>query len=157
MSNSSKIVIFDIDGTLANAQHRIHHVKPPEGQKKDWSSFFREAEDDEPFTHIVNLTKMYTTAGYRVCLCTGRPANYRSDTMDWLEKVGAKYEDLIMRLTTERGPDYVVKGASFLEFLKVNSLSLSQVEAVYEDRIQVAEMWRKMGIPVLLVGDEWRP
>lgn len=159
MSNSSKqkIVVFDIDGTLADTSNRIHHVKPKEGEKKNWSAFFKEAENDAPIHYVINLTYLYHQAGYSIVLCTGRPANLRHDTQTWLTKHGVIYSDLLMRLTTDRGPDYEVKGKTLLEFLKANKLELSQVEAVYEDRIPVAEMWRKMGLNVFLCGEEWRP
>ena len=149
--------MFDIDGTISCTDNRIHHVKPREGEKKNWSAFFKEAEHDAPIQHVINLTNLYANAEYRIVLCTGRPANLRSDTVTWLKKNGVWYQDLLMRLTTDRGPDYEVKGVTLLEFLKQNNLELSQIEAVYEDRIPVAEMWRKMGLNVFLCGDEWRP
>lgn len=158
MSNLSKykLVVFDIDGTLADTSKRIHYVKPEVGEKKNWPAFFKEAENDDLIPHVANLTHFYDDAGYRVILCTGRPANLRSDTVHWLDHHGVRWHSLLMRLTTDRGPDYEVKGATLQEFLTSNDLELSQVEAVYEDRLPVAEMWRKMGLNVFLVGDEWR-
>jgi len=47
MSETAKdVVIVDIDGTLADVQHRIHHIKGP--GKKNWIKFFRGAPDDQP-------------------------------------------------------------------------------------------------------------
>ena len=34
-----RAVICDIDGTLADVQHRLHHL---EGDPKDWDGFFAE-------------------------------------------------------------------------------------------------------------------
>lgn len=37
MSNKPDCIIFDIDGTLANIDHRLHHL---EGFNPNWKSFF---------------------------------------------------------------------------------------------------------------------
>ena len=149
-------MVFDIDGTLANADHRLHHVKPAEGNKKNWGAFFAEAEKDEPYTHVANLTHMYRAAGYFVLLCTGRPANLRQATISWLDKHDIQWDTLLMRLTSERGPDYEVKKNTLIEFMKQRGYNLNQIEAVYEDKLTVAESFRKLGLPVFLCGDNWR-
>ena len=41
----TKAVIFDIDGTLADCSHRLHHVT---GDKRDWNKFFAEMSEDPP-------------------------------------------------------------------------------------------------------------
>ena len=157
MSNSVKpIVVFDIDGTLADTTHRLYHLKPPEGQKKNWPAFFAEAKHDKPIRHISNLNRMYYEAGYEIILCTGRPANLRNDTRDWLEKNDIMYGTLLMRLTNDRGADSEVKPRILAEYLAKIHCSLKDVEVMYEDRLHVAEAFRKIGVPVLIVGDEWR-
>lgn len=35
----TKAIIVDIDGTIANITHRLHHVKQPNG-KKNFDAFF---------------------------------------------------------------------------------------------------------------------
>ena len=150
-----KIVVFDIDGTIANTDHRVHHVKTD--GKKNWGAFFSEAKYDKPHSHIVRLTQLYMNAGYLVVLCTGRPANLREDTEKWLKDNDVSYDLVLMRLTTDRGPDFLAKKDALTSFLMNSDYPIEQVEAIYEDRIPVAEMWRQMGIPVLLCGDEWRP
>lgn len=153
MSNSSKIVIFDIDGTLADTSKRIHYMK---AEKKNWTAFYAEAKHDDPHKHVVNLTKMYLNAGYHIILLTGRPANLKQDTLNWLNKEGVLFHVLLMRLIGDHGKDNVVKRETLISYLVNNNLHISQIEAVYEDRIHVAETWREMGLSVFLVGDEWR-
>jgi len=155
MSNS-KIVIFDIDGTLANSDHRVHHVRKEKGEKKNWSAFFAEAKNDKPHKHVVTLNHFYAENGYTVVLCTGRPANLRMDTREWLGKHGVVYNHLLMRLTNDRSPDYESKKQILLEFLAKNEYTLDQVEVVFEDKLAVCEAWRDLGLNVLIAGDEWR-
>ena len=48
-------IIFDIDGTLLNIQHRVHflHKTPP-----DWESFNGEMSKDSAILEMVKLLKM---------------------------------------------------------------------------------------------------
>ena len=154
MSNLSKIVIFDIDGTLSDATHRLHHLYPAEGEKKNWSAFFAKAKEDKPIVPIINLNYMYHKNGYHIILCTGRPANTRNDTIDWLNKHSIKYDVLLMRLTADRGPDYEVKPKTLLEYLEGIGKAFSDIEIIFEDRLRVCQAWKKLGIPVAVVGEE---
>ena len=66
-------MIFDIDGTLADATHRLHHVT---GGRRDWDAFFAEMADDVPVKPIcdllVELIKRNT-----IVICSGRPERSR--------------------------------------------------------------------------------
>ena len=48
-------IIFDIDGTLLNIQHRVHHLHktPP-----DWKSFNSSMGGDRPIPEMVELLHM---------------------------------------------------------------------------------------------------
>lgn len=146
--------IFDIDGTLANTDHRIHHIKPAEGQKKSWSKFFSEAKHDEPYEHVArlhHLIREYTGRQDAVIMLTARPENLKSSTRTWLLDKGLSWDELFMRPVDERKPDYEVKRDIYRNHIKDHY----QVIAAFEDRLQVAKMWREEGVPVLLCGDEW--
>lgn len=157
-NKKKRVVIFDIDGTLSDASKRLHHLHPTEpGQKKNWKAFFDGIKDDAPIPHIIALNNMYWDSGYTVVLLTGRPTNLRVDTLEWLIKHGVKTEALLMRLTNDRGKDSDVKPRVLLEWLQDNDFTLDDVEAIYEDRVHVAEAFRELGLNVLLVGAEWEP
>lgn len=40
-------IVFDIDGTLANASHRMPYITNP-NEPKNWDAFFDGVVDDEP-------------------------------------------------------------------------------------------------------------
>jgi phosphoglycolate phosphatase-like HAD superfamily hydrolase len=50
-----RAAIFDIDGTLADATHRLHHVT---GSNRNWDAFFQEAAHDTPHIAICELFEM---------------------------------------------------------------------------------------------------
>ena len=46
----SNIILCDIDGTVANNEHRQHYLK----NQKDWKSFFDEMVNDIPIHDVIN-------------------------------------------------------------------------------------------------------
>lgn len=148
------IAIFDIDGTLADTGHRMHHIKPESGKKKNWGAFFANAKHDNVFEHVLMLNQLLFQCGAETYLITGRPDNLREDTLKWLKDKGVCFHRLYMRPSSVTKPDYEVKKDIFNEHLASRK---DEILFVFEDRIPVAQMWRELGLPVLLCGDEWIP
>jgi len=137
-------VIVDIDGTLANNDHRRHFVERDVG-KKDWKSFNAFMHNDVPNNHVV---KVMASLGMVVVLATGRGEENRSVTEAWLAKWAIHYDALYMRPAKDYRSDVVVK-RDLLDQIKgdgfVPYLSL-------DDRDSVVAMWRGEGIPCFQVA-----
>lgn len=77
----SRLVLCDIDGVLANISHRLHYLK-----RKDYDSFYSEAElaDDTP--NPLGLTLLYSLAlsTTHVVFITGRPERTMKPTLKFL-------------------------------------------------------------------------
>jgi len=68
-----KAVIFDLDGTLADCSHRVHHVRHG---KRDWNAFYAGIPDDPCVTEIRDL--LYSLSqDNAVLLVSDRPEDYR--------------------------------------------------------------------------------
>jgi len=141
-------VICDIDGTLADVEHRRHFVQ---GKKKDFTAFYDAMGDDTPMIPIIGLVNMYMLNSWPVLLCTGRPERYREITEKWLDTIGLlRYEALYMRREDEEyTPDYQVK----LVMLKQIRDEGYHPEIAIDDRNQVVEMWRSEGLTCLQVAE----
>jgi hypothetical protein len=137
------VVVFDLDGTLADCSHRLHHIK---GETKDWDAFYASVIDDTPIPEMVKLYKSLHVLN-KIVICTGRSDVCRDDTVDWLWANGLQCDGLFMRKANDRRPDYVVK----LDLLKQMRISGFDPYMVFEDRYQVVEMWRNAGIRCLQV------
>lgn len=149
------IWIFDIDGTLANCDHRLHHVKKPSGEKKNWPAFFKAIPEDTVIHSVREIYNTLVNAGSEVYLCTGRPETYRESTEKWLEdNFISGFKALIMRPVNDSRPDFAAKKDALLK--ELGHGKIGSVSGIFEDRLQVCEAWREMGIPVFVVGDEWR-
>lgn len=140
-----KTAIFDIDGTLANIEHRTHYVR---NGNHDWDKFYSEIEFDAPRPEVIRLSQWYWDNGYHVILCSGRPEHTREATVKWLHENNVVYEELHMRLDNDYRADYIVK-KEMLDYIVSQGFD---IEAVYDDRQQVVDMWRENDIPVFQVA-----
>jgi phosphoglycolate phosphatase-like HAD superfamily hydrolase len=131
-----EIVIFDIDGTLADISAREHHVKK---RPKNWKGFFEGMSGDVPIVPILNLCNTLYEAGFEIILFTGRPEDYRKDTEEWLDKHKVKYHSLFMRGSRDMRDDTIVK-KEMLEHINKKKIAF-----IVEDRNRVVQMWRDEG------------
>lgn len=141
-----RIIVFDVDGTLANADHRRHHL---EG-KKNWKAFEEEAPHDPPHDEIVYLLWLLGSDSKNVIIIvTARGIHQKEQTMEWLTKQNIKYDALYMR---EEEKDYSPDDQFKEKVLKrIEHHYGAKPFIVFEDRNKVVDMWRRNGIKCLQV------
>jgi hypothetical protein len=137
---AEEIVIFDIDGTLADVSERLPHIKK---KPKDWDAFFRGIPQDKAIRSMVRLCNILYAYGLKILLCTGRREKDREETVKWLAQQGVNYHELILRPDGDRRSDVIVKR----EMLA--GIDRSKILFVVEDRSGVVEMWRSEGLVCL--------
>jgi phosphoglycolate phosphatase-like HAD superfamily hydrolase len=135
-----EIAVFDIDGTLADVSARLHHIR---NKPKNWKAFFAAMSEDKAVHAIVRLSNIIYDAGVRVVLCSGRPEEYRRQTVEWLARAGVRYDELRLRRTGDRRTDTIAKREM------LDGLDRARILFVVEDRASVVEMWRKLGLVCL--------
>ena len=137
---AEEIVIFDIDGTLADVSWRRHHLhKKP----KDWESFHKGIPQDKAIPSMVRLCNILHASGINILLCSGRSEQYRPETVEWLAQQGVNYHELILRRDNDKRSDVIIKR----EMLA--GLDRASILFVVEDRSGVVEMWRSEGLVCL--------
>lgn len=134
-----KAAIFDIDGTLADCRHRLHHVV---GAKRDWPSFFGEMDKDSIIEPLRDLALTLSAGDYAVVLCSGRPETYRAVTEAWLDRHDVPRCALYMRPENDTRPDHIVKSQILDGILKDGF----EIAFVIDDRQSVVDMWRDRGL-----------
>lgn len=137
---TDEIVIFDIDGTLADVSERIHHVRK---KPKNWPAFFRGMAQDKAIQSMVRLCNILYDAGIQIILCSGRSEEHRDETVRWMAQQGVRYNELILRENSDRRSDTDVKREMLAQIDK------SKILFVVEDRSRVVEMWRSEGLVCL--------
>lgn len=145
----AQIVIMDIDGTLANADHRVHLIRGHEGDVEkapDWPAFLAAAINDPPNPEIVTLSNAMAEHAL-IFVVTGRNENTRDSTIAWLEKHRIHFDRLYMRGENDRRPDTAVKA----DILSVIQGEGFKILFAVEDRKSVTAMWRANDIRCLQV------
>lgn len=146
---SPKAFIFDIDGTLADHHHRLHHIMKPD---KDWKSFKAECINDPIIEPMAQIFESILYGHIRPIFVTGRSEDQREDTLRWFRRNLHAYipdDVLFMRKDGDYRPDIVVKKELFLTTIQEQF----EVIAVFEDRARVVEMWRSLGLTCLQVSE----
>lgn len=141
------LYIFDLDGTLADATHRLHFIT---AGKKDWDSFFLAAEHDAPIQSTISTLKALRSGGAEIWIWTGRSAVVERSTEIWLAKHGIVQwgcfrapEALMMRPEGDHRPDTDLK---FGWLADLEPPERKRLTAVFEDRSSVVQMWRDAGV-----------
>ena len=137
---ADEIVIFDIDGTLADVSERIHRLKK---KPKNWDAFFQGMAQDNAIRSMARLCNILYDSGIQIILCSGRNEGYRAETVKWLAEQGVHYHELLLRKEKDRRSDAVVKREMLV------TIDKSKVLFVVEDRSRVVEMWRSEGLVCL--------
>jgi uncharacterized HAD superfamily protein len=133
------VVIVDMDGTIADVNHRLHHISGD--GKKNWKRFFQGMDRDTPIDDVIQQVRELAEE-HKIVILTGRPEHYRGVSERWLEKHEVPYEVLFMRPSGDHRPDYVVKQEI------VEEIGPEKIALAIDDREPVCEMFRKLGIEV---------
>ena len=104
------MIIFDLDGTLADCDHRRHLVEKghPINEKKrlgeislnksppidhnyrpwkpDWKSFYEACDQDKPISYTLEILINCVLSGRKVEIWSGRCESVREKTMLWIQK-----------------------------------------------------------------------
>jgi len=87
------IVVFDIDGVVADVRHRVHFV---EQRPQDWGRFFAGAAKD-PLSEVGADWARKAAAEHDLVWLTGRPEWLRPVTARWLDQHDLPAGPLLMR------------------------------------------------------------
>ena len=143
-----KIVIFDLDGTLALIDKR-RDISTDDKGKMDWSKFFdpNNIQLDDPNTPVIQMTKLLSS-DYRIWILSGRSDATQQATIDWLAKYDVHYDHLVMR-----PQNHLYMPDNQLKQIWLDSIGKDNVAMVFDDRQQVVDMWRQNGLTTFQVAD----
>lgn len=99
------VAVVDIDGVLANVEHRLHHL---DRRPKDWARFFAAMGDDQPYAEGIELVTLLAHE-HEVQYLSGRPERTRAVTQAWLAAHGAPRGTVTLRPDDDRRPARMFK------------------------------------------------
>lgn len=140
-----KAFLVDIDGTLA-------HMRDYRGPF-DWAKVGLDDVDETIASIVDGLALGFAEADdpYYVIVMSGRDESCRDETKMWLDKHNIYYEYLFMRPQGDMRPDNLIKAELFDTHVRDNF----DVQFVLDDRQQVVDMWRRMGLTCLQVAESF--
>jgi len=141
------IYIFDLDDTLADVKHRLHHI---EKEPQDWESFFGDCPDDAPIFNVITVARALAAAGNLIYIMTGRSAEVRMQTLAWMDKFQIPYQQPVyMRPIGDTRDDVAIKAEMLKHFLTKHKKE--EIAGVFDNRPDIIEMFKQAGLQVFLV------
>ena len=131
------IILCDIDGTVANNDHRQHFL---EG-KKDWDGFFSELINDLPIHSIIEMVNKEHNNGKEIIFLTGRPERYRYSTTLWLKEYFNFELKILMRKDNDQNNKLIVKKEIFEE-----NFLLNEIDYIIDNDRDLLDMWSGLNI-----------
>ena len=131
-TNLQNAVIFDVDGTLAHMNGRGPF---------EWMRVKEDLVDEV----VAQMARDCYNLGYVVLIVSGRDGVCRDLTIEWLNENKIPFNKVFTRKPNDMRKDSIIKEEIFFEdiFGKWN------VRYVVDDRNQVVETWRKIGLKCL--------
>ncbi|OIQ20633.1 MAG: hypothetical protein BM556_01470 [Bacteriovorax sp. MedPE-SWde] len=142
MSQKKSAIIIDLDGTLTNCDHRVHHLN---GEIKDWDSFYGGLGEDDLHDWCKELMCAMSQRGHELIIVTGREEKYKEETKSWLERHDISYSYLYMRNLDDHRSDSVIKSEVYNNYI----VEQYNILFVLDDRKSVVKMWRDLGLVCL--------
>lgn len=141
-------VIFDIDGTLAHKGNRSAY---------DWKRVGEDTADEnikrlnsifDWYSYsVANLNGTDENDDVKIFIFTGRDGVCLEETKQWLLANDIMYDDIFIRPAGNMEKDSVIKKRMYEEHIK----DKYNVVAIFDDRLQVCQMWRSLGLTVCQV------
>ena len=139
-------VIFDVDGTIADCEHRRHFVE----NNNDWKSFKEQTVNDTPVQWVCDIAKRFIAQGDDVAFFSARNETEREITEQQIsEWIGDGHKGLFLRENDSYDPDEVFKANLADKFEEIGG----KIDLVFDDRNKVVDMWRARGPTVGQVAD----
>jgi FMN phosphatase YigB (HAD superfamily) len=142
------LYIFDLDGTLADASHRqpiLDHTDDPER----WNKFYDACDKDSPIHPVIDVLIALQNSRAEIWIFSGRSDRVRSLTAVWLGALGIGYDYLQMRGEYDYTVDHELKESWLKSMLDIDR---QRLVAVFDDRQQVVDMWRRNGVTCFQVA-----
>lgn len=146
-----KIVIFDLDGTLARIDKR-RKLSTKENGKLHWGKFFdpKNIDLDEPNIPVIEAAKAHGAMGCKIIIFSGRSADTKEATIDWLNKHQVPFSEIHMRPSSDYRKDDILKAEMFEKVIGLENKD--SVLCIYDDRDQVVNKWRELGLTCFQVA-----
>ena len=130
-------IIVDVDGTLA--------LKSPNRSIYEYAKVY----EDSLNIPVYKAVTSFAGTDCAIIIMSGRDDDCKDVTVEWLMSKNVPFKEIYMRSTGDKRSDDIVKRELFENNLRGRFF----VEAVFDDRQKVVDMWRSLGLTTFQVAD----
>jgi len=158
-------IIVDVDGTLADMRgirgpfewDKVHLDRPHQDVielirdlTKVGDDLWNDADDDDynRCPHGCSPAPIGWDRKYKIIITTGRDGVCEEATRQWLKDNGVHFDDFYIRKAGDFRKDNIIKSEIYMDHIRPKY----DVKFVIDDRDQVVEMWRSLGLRCLQVA-----
>lgn len=139
------MVIFDIDGVLADTKQREKILKGKKNSEINWDRFFQDAIYDLTIPSGILVAKSIINylPQTEILFLTSRPEKIREQTLNWLSEhleINKENIDLTMR------PDSYFEASVLFKEKVGRDIGFKNIDLVFEDDSYIVRMWRKHNV-----------
>ena len=154
MKIEKDVVIFDLDGTLADIEAR--RKLATETGKMDWDVFFdpTNIKLDVPNHPVIEMAKILHQQGKTIVIFSGRSKATKDATAKWLEDNEVPFNVMKMRPTGhpwQYMPDDKLKKHWLDDIFPGDQKD--RILCIFDDRDKVVNMWRENGLTCFQVAE----
>ena len=148
------VVIFDLDGTLADIEAR-RLLSTKENGKIDWDTFFDpdNISLDLPNESVIEMARVLDAQGFTIVIFSGRSKATKDATAAWLDKHNVPFNIMKMRPT---GHPWAFMSDDKLKKSWLDDIfpgdKKDRILCVFDDRTKVVNMWRESGLSCFQVA-----
>lgn len=141
------IYVFDIDGTIANNEHRSHLLPSSDLHlTSSWSDYNRACSGDSPIIPMINMMNALAELS-PVYIMTSRSDEVECMTLEWLQCNDIEYDGIYMRSRFDNSKDYIIKEKWLNDLCKGDKKNV----IIFEDNPNVISHLRNCGYTVMSV------
>lgn len=141
------IYVFDIDGTIANNEHRSHLFPSSDLHlTSSWKDYNKACSGDSPIIPMIKMMNALAESS-QVYIMTSRSDEVEWRTLEWLQDNEVEYDSIYMRSRHDNRKDYKIKE----EWLNEISSGDKGNVVIFEDNPQVIKHLRSCGYTVMAV------
>jgi len=134
-----KAILVDLDGTIALPDLEL---------RGPYDTDFEKLIQDSPNRPVIEVVCCLWEKGYKIIYITARDSLGEEGTREWLRLFAPPYTKLYMRKHNDFRKDAVVKKEIYEEKIANHY----DVLCVFDDRPQVVDMWRELGLTCMQVA-----
>lgn len=139
-------IIFDVDGTLMDIEHRRVYLN---NGNNDWDAFNNAMHLDVPNDPVMRIAFDMSEAGHELVICSARNERHRAITEKQITDCGVKFGHLFLRGDDDYRPDDEFK-QDVLDALIAQDW---KPDLIFDDRNKVVDMWRRNGLVCVQVAE----